>query len=67
MLIFIFFYFEQVCKDFKVPERRYTWIKLQTWASTHKWEELKKYVKQKKLPVSASQVVKLVRQHGGQG
>ena len=66
MLIFIFFYFEQVCKDFKVPERRYTWIKLQTWASTHKWEELKKYVKQKKLPVSASQVVKLVRQHGGQ-
>ena len=37
------------------------------WASTHKWEELKNYVKQRrKLPVSASQVVKLVRQHGGQ-
>ena len=53
--------------DFKVPERRYTWIKLQIWATTHKWDELKKYVKQKKkLPVSASQVVKLVKLHGGQ-
>ena len=53
--------------DFKIPERRYTWIKLQAWACTHRWEELKKYVKQKKkLPVSAPQVVKLVKQHGGQ-
>ena len=33
----------------------------------HRWDELKKYVKQKKkLPISAVQVVKLAKLHGGQ-
>ena len=44
---------------------RYTWIKLTTWARTHKWNELKRYAKQKKLAVPVSQVVKLANQHGG--
>ena len=57
---------ENIRKDFQLSDRRYTWIKLTTWARTHKWNEIKKYAKQKKLPVPMTQVVKLANEHGGQ-
>ena len=57
---------DKIRQDFKLSDRRYAWIKLNTWARTHKWHEIKKYAKQKKIPVPMTQVVKLARQHGGQ-
>ena len=57
---------DKIRADFKLSDRRYAWIKLNTWARTHKWHEIKKYAKQKKIPVQMTQVVKLAREHGGQ-
>jgi hypothetical protein len=57
---------DKLRQEFKLTDRRYTWLKITTWARTHKWNELKKYSKQKKMPVPMTQVVKLVREHGGQ-
>lgn len=57
---------EKLKQEFKVSERRFTWLKLTTWARTHQWNELKRYSKGKKLPISVVQVVKLAKQHGGQ-
>ena len=57
---------DKIRADFKLSDRRYAWIKLNTWARTHKWHEIKKYAKQKKIPVPMTQVVKLAREHGGQ-
>lgn len=57
---------EKVRADFKLDERRFMWIKLDTWARLHRWEDLKKYVKiTKKKPVPNVQVVKLAKKHGG--
>ena len=56
---------DKLRQDFKLSDRRYAWIKLNTWARTHKWNEIKRYAKQKKLPVAMPQVVKLVKEHGG--
>ena len=57
---------EKLRNDFKLSDRRFAWLKLNTWAKTHKWNELKRYAKQKKLPVPMTQVVKLAKLHGGQ-
>ena len=57
---------EKIRSDFKIGDRRFLWIKLIIWARTHKWEEIKKYAKQKKLIIPMPQVVKLVKEHGGQ-
>ena len=59
-------YADKLRQDFKLSDRRYAWLKLKTWARHHKWDEIKKYGKQKKLPVPMIQVVKLVKEHGGQ-
>ena len=59
-------YADKLRQDFKLSDRRYAWLKLKTWSRHHKWDEIKKYGKQKKLPVPMIQVVKLVKEHGGQ-
>ncbi len=48
---------DKLRQDFKLSDRRYTWIKLATWARTHQWNELKRYAKQKKVPVPVVNVV----------
>lgn len=37
--------------SFKVPDKRFAWIKLKALASTRRWDELDRFSKEKKLPV----------------
>ena len=57
---------DKLKSDFKLTDRRYAWLKLTTWARSHKWNEIRRYAKQKKLIVPMTQVIKLTKQHGGQ-
>ena len=58
---------EKVRNDFKVSERRYTWLKLKKQAELGQWDEIKKFaVKQKKKPLIAlHSIVSLAKQYGG--
>ncbi|KAM3585480.1 uncharacterized protein V6R79_018673 [Siganus canaliculatus] len=42
---------EQLYKDFKVPDKRYWWLKLKSMADKEEWEELEKFSKSKKSPI----------------
>ncbi|XP_072235343.1 vacuolar protein sorting-associated protein 16 homolog isoform X1 [Leuresthes tenuis] len=42
---------EQLYRDFKVPDKRYWWLKLKTLAEKEEWEELEKFSKYKKSPI----------------
>ncbi|CAG01327.1 unnamed protein product [Tetraodon nigroviridis] len=42
---------EQLFRDFKVPEKRYWWLKLKSLAEKEEWEELEKFSKTKKSPI----------------
>eukprot|EP00066_Takifugu_rubripes_P003865 XP_003966794.1 PREDICTED: vacuolar protein sorting-associated protein 16 homolog [Takifugu rubripes] len=42
---------EQLYRDFKVPEKRYWWLKLKSLAKKEEWEELEKFSKTKKSPI----------------
>ncbi|XP_017122816.1 vacuolar protein sorting-associated protein 16 homolog [Drosophila elegans] len=42
---------ERIRNDFKVPERRFWWLRVLTLSGQHKWEELEKLAKSKKSPI----------------
>ncbi|XP_076871793.1 vacuolar protein sorting-associated protein 16 homolog isoform X2 [Brachyhypopomus gauderio] len=42
---------EQLYKDFRVPDKRYWWLKLTTLAEKEDWEEIEKFAKSKKSPI----------------
>ncbi|XP_063068517.1 vacuolar protein sorting-associated protein 16 homolog [Engraulis encrasicolus] len=42
---------EQLYKDFRVPDKRYWWLKLTALADKEDWEELEKFAKSKKSPI----------------
>uniref|UniRef100_A0A1A8LAD1 Vacuolar protein sorting-associated protein 16 homolog n=1 Tax=Nothobranchius pienaari TaxID=704102 RepID=A0A1A8LAD1_9TELE len=42
---------EQLYRDFKVPDKRYWWLKLKSLAEKEQWEELEKFSKSKKSPI----------------
>lgn len=42
---------EQLYKDFKVPDKRYWWLKLTALSEKKDWEELEKFAKSKKSPI----------------
>ncbi|XP_024121224.1 vacuolar protein sorting-associated protein 16 homolog isoform X1 [Oryzias melastigma] len=42
---------EQLYRDFKVPDKRYWWLKLKSLAEKEEWEELEKFSKSKKSPI----------------
>lgn len=42
---------EQIKKDFKVPDKRFYWLKLRALAKAHEWEKLEKFSKSKKSPI----------------
>lgn len=42
---------EHVRSTFKVPDKRFWWIKLKTLAATHNWEGLEAFAKSKKSPI----------------
>ncbi|XP_034035762.1 vacuolar protein sorting-associated protein 16 homolog [Thalassophryne amazonica] len=42
---------EQLYRDFKVPDKRFWWLKLKALAEKEQWEELEKFSKSKKSPI----------------
>lgn len=42
---------ERIRSEFKVPDRRFWWLRILTLSSQHKWEELEKLAKSKKSPI----------------
>uniref|UniRef100_A0A8C1RB87 Vacuolar protein sorting-associated protein 16 homolog n=1 Tax=Cyprinus carpio TaxID=7962 RepID=A0A8C1RB87_CYPCA len=42
---------EQLYKDFRVPDKRFWWLKLKALAEKEDWEELEKFGKTKKSPI----------------
>lgn len=42
---------EKIRSEFKVPERRYWWIRIQLLAENFQWDELEKFSKSKKSPI----------------
>ncbi|XP_061572203.1 vacuolar protein sorting-associated protein 16 homolog isoform X2 [Cololabis saira] len=42
---------EQLYRDFKVPDKRYWWLKLKSLAVKEEWEELEKFSRSKKSPI----------------
>lgn len=42
---------EQLYRDFRVPDKRYWWLKLKSLAEKEQWEELEKFSKSKKSPI----------------
>ncbi|XP_068165309.1 vacuolar protein sorting-associated protein 16 homolog [Antennarius striatus] len=42
---------DQLYRDFRVPDKRYWWLKLKSLAEREDWEELEKFSKSKKSPI----------------
>ncbi|XP_028809833.1 vacuolar protein sorting-associated protein 16 homolog isoform X2 [Denticeps clupeoides] len=42
---------EQLYKDFRVPDKRYWWLKITALADKEDWDELEKFAKSKKSPI----------------
>lgn len=54
---------EQLRKEFKVPDRRYWWIKIQALAEAGEWAELDKFSRTKKPPVGMEAFVEVCAKH----
>ncbi|XP_030637561.1 vacuolar protein sorting-associated protein 16 homolog isoform X2 [Chanos chanos] len=54
---------EQLYKDFRVPDKRYWWLKLTALAEKEDWEELEKFGKSKKSPIGYLPFVEVCVKH----
>lgn len=55
---------EKVKSDFKVPDRRYWWVRLQIYAEMDKWDEVERLAKVKKSPIGYEPFVEVALQYG---
>uniref|UniRef100_A0A8C2BRF7 Vacuolar protein sorting-associated protein 16 homolog n=1 Tax=Cyprinus carpio TaxID=7962 RepID=A0A8C2BRF7_CYPCA len=54
---------EQLYKDFRVPDKRFWWLKLKALAEKEDWEELEKFGKTKKSPIGYLPFVEVCIKH----
>ncbi|XP_068100938.1 vacuolar protein sorting-associated protein 16 homolog isoform X2 [Hyperolius riggenbachi] len=54
---------EQLYKEFKVPEKRYWWLKLTALAEKEDWEELENFSKSKRSPIGYLPFVEICMKH----
>uniref|UniRef100_A0AAR2K6F3 Vacuolar protein sorting-associated protein 16 homolog n=1 Tax=Pygocentrus nattereri TaxID=42514 RepID=A0AAR2K6F3_PYGNA len=54
---------EQLYKDFRVPDKRYWWLKLTALAEKEDWEEIEKFAKSKKSPIGYLPFVEICVKH----
>uniref|UniRef100_A0A131XNR4 Vacuolar protein sorting-associated protein 16 homolog n=1 Tax=Hyalomma excavatum TaxID=257692 RepID=A0A131XNR4_9ACAR len=54
---------EELCKDFKVPEKRFWWLKIKVLAKEKHWTELEKFSKSKKSPIGYEPFVDICLEH----
>lgn len=53
---------EKIKNDFKVPDRRYWWMRILTLVDQHNWVELEKFSKSKKSPIGYEPFVEVCLQ-----
>ncbi|CAB4057982.1 VPS16 [Lepeophtheirus salmonis] len=56
---------EKVKSEFKIPDKRFIYLKLSAWAEGGKWSDIKSIAKQKKPPLPISSILKIVHRFGG--
>ncbi|XP_048390970.1 vacuolar protein sorting-associated protein 16 homolog [Stegostoma tigrinum] len=54
---------EQLYKDFKIPDKRFWWLKISALAEKEDWEELEKFSKSKKSPIGYMPFVEICVKH----
>ncbi|XP_071976977.1 vacuolar protein sorting-associated protein 16 homolog [Engystomops pustulosus] len=54
---------EQLYKDFKIPDKRYWWLKMSALAEKEDWEELENFSKSKKSPIGYLPYVEICMKH----
>ncbi|KAK8763267.1 hypothetical protein V5799_034125 [Amblyomma americanum] len=54
---------EELCKDFRVPEKRFWWLKIKVLADKELWMELEKFSKSKKSPIGYEPFVDICWEH----
>uniref|UniRef100_A0A336MYR0 Vacuolar protein sorting-associated protein 16 homolog n=1 Tax=Culicoides sonorensis TaxID=179676 RepID=A0A336MYR0_CULSO len=54
---------DKLKSDFKVPDRRYWWLRLQVLAENDKWDEIEKFSKTKKSPIGYEPFVEIALNH----
>ncbi|MGH0161945.1 UNVERIFIED_CONTAM: hypothetical protein FKN15_041803 [Acipenser sinensis] len=54
---------EQLYKDFRIPDKRFWWLKISALAEKEDWEELEKFSKSKKSPVGYLPFVEICVKH----
>merc|ERR1712046_227295 len=53
--------------DFKVPDKRYWWLKLKALADSNEFEKLAKFSKEKRPPIGFGPFVQICIEHGRVG
>ncbi|XP_072335471.1 vacuolar protein sorting-associated protein 16 homolog [Scyliorhinus torazame] len=54
---------EQLYKDFKIPDKRFWWLKITALAKKEDWEELERFSKSKKSPIGYMPFVEICVKH----
>ncbi|XP_059822989.1 vacuolar protein sorting-associated protein 16 homolog [Hypanus sabinus] len=54
---------EQLYKDFKIPDKRFWWLKIAALAEKEDWEELEKFSRSKKSPIGYMPFVEICVKH----
>ncbi|RXM32863.1 Vacuolar protein sorting-associated protein 16-like [Acipenser ruthenus] len=54
---------EQLYKDFRIPDKRFWWLKISALAEKEDWEELEKFSKSKKSPIGYLPFVEVCVKH----
>ncbi|XP_062991766.1 vacuolar protein sorting-associated protein 16 homolog [Elgaria multicarinata webbii] len=54
---------EQLYRDFKIPDKRFWWLKIKALAEQGDWEELEKFSKSKKSPIGYLPFVEMGMKH----
>ena len=57
---------EKLKSDFKMNEATFAWLRVKAMARNRQWADLKKYAKQKRMPLSISNVIRIVKQQAGE-
>ena len=55
---------EKLKSDFKMNETTFAWLRVKAMARNRQWAELKKFAKQKRMPLSVANVIRIVKQQG---
>merc|ERR1719238_2174342 len=53
--------------DFKVPDKRYWWLKLKALAASNQWRDLEKFSKEKRPPIGYGPFVQICLDHNRDG